>query len=380
MKLLLDLTSLPTAPFRENVVLQFCVNRLQETKTPFYFDSFGNLVVGAKNETSLKQVLAKSKHPVPLFIAHSDHPGFHITGELGKNKYEWKWFGGSATQKIKGAKVYLADSLGDFGTGKITQAVLNPNKTALSHGVLQITEIFREPSGLPRSWYGAWAFSKPAWIENKTLYTRNADDFLGVSIILELARSHKKIKRPFFALISRGEEVGYIGTIGFFKKSKWNENQHQKMLAVSLETSRVLPGVEHGKGPIVRLGDRRFLFSPGHTAKLLDLAQKTLPGHFQKRIMDGGACEASVTLSLGIPTIAITLPLGNYHNQRLEGGPESLKTPLSPAPEFINVNDYEGALKLCEAIVKNAKDFSNPFDEFHGVLDRLFNQYKEYLK
>lgn len=379
-KQLLEITSLPTAPFKEQIILKYCKEQLQKTRFPFYEDQHGNLVLGANSQASLIKKLKALKTPAPFFIAHTDHPGFHITQALNSNTFEWKWFGGSPSQGIVKSKIYLADQDSVFAQGHITQAHLNSSKTALTHGQLKITKYLRQSTSSPTTWFGAWHFKKPSWYQNNILYTQHADDIASVSLILALAKS-SLVKKPFFALLSRGEEVGFIGTIAFFKKSKLPLTLlQQKLLAVSLETSRVLPGATHGKGPIIRLGDRRFVFSSGETQALLNLAQKVLPNQHQQRIMDGGSCEASVTISLKIPTIAVTLPLGNYHNQRLEGGPESKKTPLSPAPEFIHSKDYLNAILLAQEIINQSEVFKDPCKSFHQSLDELYRNYKPLLK
>lgn len=47
---------------------------------------------------------------------------------------------------------------------------------------------------------------------------------------------------------------------------------------------------------------------------LTEIAQRTLPRRHQRRIMDGGACEAMAATVFGIPAIGLSVPLGNYHN------------------------------------------------------------------
>ena len=45
--------------------------------------------------------------------------------------------------------------------------------------------------------------------------------------------------------------------------------------------------------------------------------------------MDGGTCEATTATVYGYPCVGISVPLGNYHNQCFEGGPDS-RGPLGP--------------------------------------------------
>src|SRR5262249_14112773 len=144
-----------------------------------------------------------------------------------------------------------------------------------------------------------------------------------------------KKKQPFIGLLTRAEEVGFIGAIGHFELG-WVQKALRPVICVSLETSRALPGAEIGKGPVVRLGDRTTVFDSSSLKIFSDLAAKTLPDKHQKRVMDGGTCEATAATVYGLPCVGISIPLGNYHNQSFEGGPDSAG-PLGPAPEFVHL-------------------------------------------
>jgi endoglucanase len=219
------------------------------------------------------------------------------------------------------------------------------------------------------------------WQEGNLLYTKAADDLIGCFAILQTALFKPK---NFIGLLTRAEEVGFIGAIAHLEwAKKWGlyglnrkKNTQPSTLAVSLETSRQLPGAEIGKGPIVRLGDRMHVFSTGPTKILADLAEHTLKGAHQKRVMDGGACEGSATVSYGLPTIALSIPLGNYHNQSLEGGPEA-RHPNGPAPEFVNVKDLEGMLTLCRELVKTKVDWSKPYQATQKEFVKSLRSYQK---
>ncbi len=196
--------------------------------------------------------------------------------------------------------------------------------------------------------------------------------FAIVAMAVEQKKTFKKNDAPFVGLLTRGEEVGFIGCIGHFNE-KYFQKAKRPLLFVSLETSRTLPGAEIGWGPIVRLGDRAGVFSAGELRQFVKLAEKTLVTKFQKRIMDAGTCEGTVSMSHGFKTIAISIPLGNYHNQSFEGGPDS-RGPMGPAPEFVHLGDLEGMLLLAEAIVKTP-----PQSEIVWK-DRLSGFKKDYAK
>ena len=180
------------------------------------------------------------------------------------------------------------------------------------------------------------------------VYTKAADDLVGVFAILSLAKHFKGSDIPFLGLISRAEEVGFIGTIGHFEL-EWLTSHKESVAVISLETSRTLPGALIGKGPVVRLGDRATPFDPGLVQVLTQVAEKSLRGKFQRRMMDGGTCEATAALAFGLRAMGISIPLGNYHNQSFEGGPESAGE-WGPAPEFVHLEDIKRMLILCEAL------------------------------
>jgi endoglucanase len=152
---------------------------------------------------------------------------------------------------------------------------------------------------------------------------------------------------------------------------------------VSLETSRTLPGALVGKGPVVRLGDRMTVFDAANLYLFSKLAQEALPERHQKRIMDGGRCEATAAISYGIPSIGISVPLGNYHNQSFEGGPDSLGE-NGPAPEFVHRDDIRGMLDLCRALMRpklgKGLSWSDPFLQDRKNFKKELKRYAPLLK
>ena len=77
-RLLTELLSQPTAPFREEHVAAVAQRVLQRAGIPFFRDPVGNVVIGCASRADYRR-LARDKNgePLRLFIAHMDHPGFH---------------------------------------------------------------------------------------------------------------------------------------------------------------------------------------------------------------------------------------------------------------------------------------------------------------
>jgi len=381
-RFLFELLSCPTAPFRESIVASFVTRFLENEKVPFFFDPVGNVVVGVKSKRDYQKSIRNSgKEPVRLFIAHMDHPGFHGVRWRKDNLLEVKWHGGTPRKFIEGAKVWLGTSRGELGEGIVQKANLNTAKSALESSEIWVEkwdgkELLKNVK--PKDLFGAFAFRAPVWENKKNIYTKAADDLVGVFTILSLAKSLKNKNRPFIGLISRAEEVGFIGTIGHLALG-WLAGKPDSVVVVSLETSRTLPGALIGKGPIVRLGDRATPFDPGYTQLLTELAAKRLPGKFQRRIMDGGTCEATAALAFGFRAVGISVPLGNYHNQSFEGGPDS-RGEWGPAPEFVNIDDIEGMLALCGELMRVGHAWADPWKKKRQTLLKLKSDAKQLLK
>jgi endoglucanase len=94
--------------------------------------------------------------------------------------------------------------------------------------------------------------------------------------------------------------------------------------------------------------------------------------------MDGGACEATATTAWGLPTVGITLPLGNYHNQGLDGGMDCTRL-NGPAPEFVHLGDVEGELKLCKALMNMNLNWQDPWRPVRQRLIKISNKYNKLI-
>lgn len=381
-----NLLSIPTAPFRERQVLEYLAGELQKAKVPFFFDSIGNLVAGASRERDYKRKLAlKRRSPLRVMIAHTDHPGFHGRRWRSSGELEFVWHGGSPIAHLEGARVWLADDDGLLTSSATIASVQmhGSGRKAIAEGVLIIRPAHDESERLKHAEriFGGFAFRAPVWSDGDRIYTKAADDLIGCYAILETVKRLKKRKdgafEDFLGLFTRAEEVGFIGAIGHFEHHL-KPSLRREMIAVSLETSRALPGAEFGKGPVVRLGDRATVFSPGPTEVLRAIAEKTLPGAYQRRIMDGGSCEATVAVAMETPAIGISVPLGNYHNQSFEGGPDS-RGADGPAPEFVDRRDIERLLALCGALFERGIDWKNAWRHKRKDFDALFGKYRSLL-
>ena len=389
-ELLDQILSQPTSPFREGHVLTLLMNVMSEAGVPHFQDPVGNIVVGVASQKDYRALVGKkTSEPLRIFIAHTDHPGFHGEGWTDDGRLKIRWLGGSPTAHLEGASVWLADR-GDWqGKGVLIQATMHPSGRMIQSGEVELertSEIARQRFPKGTELFGGFSFRSPVWQEGERLYTKAADDLVGCFAIVSTAmdlfkkrgKSKGKPKAPFLALLTRAEEVGFIGAIGHFELG-WLKRARRPLVAVSLETSRTLPGAEIGKGPVVRLGDRATVFDPGKLKVFSDLAEKVLPGRHQRRIMDGGSCEATAATVYGIPAIGISVPLGNYHNQNFEGGPDS-RGPLGPAPEFVHLDDAQGLLVLCRALLDPKLPWGDPWAKRLLDFKKSLKTYRALLK
>jgi len=384
---LLKILSLPTAPFRENHVAAHARLVLERNGIPHFSDPVGNLVVGCESAVAYRKLMRQNrKDPVRLFIAHMDHPGFHGVRWLSPQRLLVKWHGGSPVSKISGSPVWLADEHGMAGTGRIERARLAPSRLALSEAEVRVNIKFPELFSASQL-FGGFHFRSSAWRSRNLLFARAADDLVGVFAILEIAmavfREKKRGSPPFLGLLTRGEEVGFVGAIAHFELG-WQQDRRRPCLAISLETSRALPGALIGHGPVIRLGDRRTIFNPDYVQLLTTIAEHVLPGKHQRRVMDGGSCDATAATAWGLPAIGISVPLGNYHNEEF-ARPTSRnvtvpKTRGRPAPEYVHTRDVDGLLRLCKALMQPDLAWGDPWHVQRQRLRRNFRDYRALLK
>ncbi|MBI3547047.1 MAG: hypothetical protein HY081_10755 [Gammaproteobacteria bacterium] len=382
--LLTELLTQPTAPFREQAVMTLVASVLKQNGVAFFHDPIGNMIVGCASAAEyLYLVRQKIAEPLRVFIAHTDHPGFHGLRWLSDSRLKIKWHGGSPTKHLTGSSVWLAGSAGLWGQGQLRQVRLLKSKHAIDTAEVQIIKsATRASRPKANALFGGFKFRAPVWRSGKKIYTKAADDLVGVFAIVHTALDFQKKYRgkrspPFLGLLTRAEEVGFVGAIGHFDLG-WLTSALRPIVCVSLETSRTLPGALIGHGPVVRLGDRRTVFDPDYLKVLTDVAAHSLPKKHQRRVMDGGACEATAATVYGFPAIGISVPLGNYHNQGLEGGPDC-RGADGPAPEFVHLDDIEGMLRLCQALLQPKLSWSDPWKPQQHLMQKRLRSYRRLL-
>jgi endoglucanase len=87
------------------------------------------------------------------------------------------------------------------------------------------------------------------------------------------------------------------------------------------------------------------IFDPSLTAALEAAASKVDGLTFQRRLMDGGACEATAFCAAGYRASGVAVPLGGYHNAS-DGEPGIV-------PETVMVDDYLSEVRLLTSLAHN---------------------------
>jgi putative aminopeptidase FrvX len=243
------------------------------------------------------------------FAAHMDHPGW-VRGEEGN----WRFLGSVAERFLIDPK---RREFGDFAMWDL-----------------------------------------PAFeLKDDQIHSRACDDLLGCAEIICLFRELEAAKANAHCLgiFTRAEEVGFWGAIQLAPAGTLPKD----ITVFSLETSTPRGGAEIGRGPIVRVGDRLSIFDSGETARLISVAAANkIP--VQRCLLDGGACEASAYQLYGYRSVAASIALGNYHNCAPDGSIQC---------EYVSVEDYANMVRLCVAIVSEAKK-SEPSKALRDSLEK----------
>ena len=332
-QILMELTNLPTGTGLESRVIEWIVKWASRRKTvTLTRDALGNLTVKRKR--------ARSKSPI-YFTAHLDHPAFAVTEVLDVGKHiQAEFRGGVHDGYFEGTPVDLHLQGKKPIHGKIISLDRNRSGDLLQLVTIELDRIAPvQPGDLV-----TWALPKTKIVKG-CLHTPACDDLAAVAAAI--CAYEKLLAKPkglgdVRLLFTRAEEVGFIGAIGAAKNGSLPKNA----TLICLENSKAMSESPIGDGPIIRVGDRISIFDPDLTARLVAVAdaigKEDKRFKVQRKLMPGGACEATAFRAYGYLSSCICLPLGNYHNMD-----EANKR---IAPESISIDDYHMLIQLLEAV------------------------------
>ncbi|MDH5372884.1 MAG: hypothetical protein OEX97_08070, partial [Acidimicrobiia bacterium] len=205
----------------------------------------------------------------------------------------------------------------------------------------------RRSASLAAGDIGRWAFgSRSLGIRNGRLYAHGCDDLAGAAAVLSAFDAVRKDAPQVRVLLTRAEEVGLIGAIAACRIGTIPENAE----LIVVENSRAFPNYPVGSGPVVRVGDASTVFDRELTNQLTRLVRSHAESsdglRWQRKLMDGGSCEATAFGAYGFRATSLSLPLGNYHNMVDIDGVLAGARPAHVGPEFVSLEDYHGLIEL----------------------------------
>lgn len=417
---LLELTQLPTAAGREWRVIQW-IRRWVEARPLLRLreDRAGNLIVEPR-----ELPLSPTGSPI-FFTAHLDHPAFVVHRVIGPSVVELAFRGGVNDVYFPDARLLL--HIGANGPDDDRPVLALPAQI-LSEGdgiaspppetarafktyIAQIDPIAELP-GLSESGaqmrvgdVATWHLL-PAEIDAHGLvHTHACDDLAAAAAALAaydtfIAHAHE-IGTPtqdVRLLFTRSEEIGFTGAIAACRLGTMPRNAR----VIALENSRSFSDSPIGGGPIVRVGDRLSVFDPRLTAACAKRAED-ISGHaatptaresaipnptcprpswkWQRKLMAGGACEATVFCAAGYSATCLCLPLGNYHNMaHLDAVQNNTYDaarlgPPRAAREFIALSDFHALVDLLLAIAIHLPEA----DPASALIERLYTRHVSVL-
>ena len=429
LELLLELTQIPTASGREGRVEAF-VEAWAAARPDVMLtrDKAGNITIALKPAPKGRGGRGRGKKPAksprPLYItAHTDHPAFVVERVLGPGTVEVSFRGGVSDVFFEGAPITLHGAAGEVLarlTGRCGESAMGKHYTAeveeaggeegeLGTGGRDVRPTSAEEGdamALRPGDVGTWRLPSGRIDDAGMVHTHACDDLAALAAALcamdrmRAGRSASGRASAAFEhvrlLFTRAEEIGFIGAIAAVRL----KTIPKRAVVVALENSRAFPESPIGGGPIVRVGDRLSIFTPWVTAACSKRAEEIFGGAstptaqqkaadaaarpWQRKLMAGGACEASVFCHAGYDATCICLPLGNYHNmtnlaEHQAGTYDAAR--LGPArcgPEQIHTKDFLG---LVELLVGLGERLPEPNEQDFGKrIEKLYNEKGSVLK
>lgn len=320
-KIFRDVLSLPTAPFYEDAVAAYIRTFARRRRIPAHADRYGNVVLHYKH--------GDQPEPVAL-TAHMDHPGCEIVDGGGRDLTA-RWLGACDPRHFPGGRVTIVSG-GDEISGRAVSPLGDDKVFSLRAA---------RPLPQPDGAYGYWRL-RPVAFDGDVIRTKGADNLASCAAILAVMDRlrREKANADLLGVFTRAEEVGLLGAGGIVRA----RTVPRQVPIIVLETSKALPGAEIGGGPVIRVGDAMSVFDPRveyaihSTAR--DLGKTKRNFIFQRQLMSGGVCEATLYVLYNMVVGALAFPLGNYHNMGRRW----------PKEEFISASDAVHMVDLCHAL------------------------------
>lgn len=369
--LAVTMTGIPTAAGMEDRVIAFLEGWFfaRSQRVRIQRDDGGNMLVSQRNAP-------RGVRPL-LITAHLDHPAFVVRRVVSQRIVELEFRGGVHDPYFVGSRLQVIDS--DDCIHAATIQSLNAKTKPYKRVQARLTH----PSqAIARGDIARWHLPEPR-ITKGLLHTHACDDLAAVAAAL-IAFDRilaTKSARHVSLLFTRAEEVGFVGAIHSVRSGLIP----RKARLVCLENSRSFPhDSPMGAGAILRVGDRLSVFSPELTNTLGDLFAATRARdstfQFQRKLMAGGACEATAFAAHGLESTCLCLPLGNYHNMVNIDGVLRKKVRARVGSESISMNDFESLVRMLQIAASQLDSVPNSQRATMKIMNRLHRQGRALLK
>lgn len=321
-----QLTTIPTAPGREHRVLEWVTTWAgRRSDLTARRDDSGNIL--------LTQNGRKRSAPV-VAVAHTDHPGF-VVGEVDGRQVSVEFRGGVRREYFDAARLEIFDS---------DDVAWRASLTEFDHDASAGVAVLDRSAPVSPGDIGRWFFgSKRGGVGERFALAPACDDLAGAAAALsalDRARDDPAL-RHFGVLLTRAEEVGFVGAIGACR----DQTLPIESRVLSIECSRSFADSPIGGGPVVRVGDASSVFDHELTNLIAEAAVAAGLPH-QRKLMAGGSCEATAFLAYGNRATGLCLPLGNYHNMGHLDEVEAGRGMATPLPEVVSLDDFHGLIDL----------------------------------
>jgi putative aminopeptidase FrvX len=355
------ITQIPTAAGRESRVVDWIEGwaaarpELELTRDPA-----GNLHIQIRGRQGRQGGQGAERAPV-YFTAHMDHPAFVVERVIGEATVQVAFRGGVMDDYFEDARITIHARNGATLGAKL---VGRPETGCASFKSFLADVDAATADGVEVGDMATWELPESR-IADGLLHAPACDDLAALAAAvsaIDILRQEPG-EQDVRLLLTRAEEVGFIGAIAACRHGTMPRGSR----VIALENSRAFDDSPIGGGPIVRVGDRLSIFSPSLSGAVAKRAEEVAGGpalptatqkskdtpawKWQRKLMAGGACEATVFCAWGYESTCVCLPLGNYHNMADLGAMQAGTFAGRPriAPEYIGVSDYDGLVDLLVA-------------------------------
>ena len=387
LRWLLDLTQLPTVAGNERLVIDWITRWTAERpELELITDAAGNLVVQPRQRWG-------DGTASPVFItAHLDHPAFVVERTVSPDTLELAFRGGVMDAYFQNARVRVHGRSGAVGATLTGEGKGAPGPAGGAPLFKTYLAKLDAPIDPARGDIATWELPEASIDETGLVHTHACDDLAALAaaisaydtLLLQARAGAARDLQDVRLLFTRAEEIGFVGAIAACKLGTMPKGSR----VIALENSRSFPDSPIGGGPIVRVGDRMSIFTPRLTAACARRAEQianrpaqpaatrtaqeieaAAAMRWQRKLMSGGACEATVYCAYGYDATCLCLPLGNYHNMADLGAVQdgqwdfAAKGPPRIAREFISIYDYNGLVDLLVAIGQSLPEADPALDK-----------------